>query len=475
MRVSTFSTYRSVLLGLRMNQLAGLRAQAQITSGQRILRPSDDPAGTARALGLQQDLAQVERFDKAISAGRTRLEAASSTMLHSSELLTRTRELLLQSMSGALVDGDRATIATELRQIRAQLLEAANTRLDDNYLFSGTALGTVPWVEVQSGGRTHVVYRGNGEEQIIQTGVDEQIAVSSVGSEIFGGAVPGPVRFDGLTGVRSGLTADEGSGFVNLVFRHDGTDTGLLGSVGVAPIDGGNQDTLLGLNALVIDADANTVRLGNGPVVTIPAAGERSDVSVANELGGVLHLDFEGWNGTSHGGTVTGRGSVSLDGTNFTTLTFGETDLELTDPVLGQVIHLDTRGVLRAGSELATFGDTVNPFDLLQGVIDDLENGQGLSASELIERLSVRMDDLDRIHDEVLLGIGRLGARTARMINASERQSELGLQVQTRLSDIVDVDLSEAAVDLSRSQMILQLAQAAGARIMQTSMLNFLR
>uniref|UniRef100_UPI00339666CA hypothetical protein n=1 Tax=Acinetobacter baumannii TaxID=470 RepID=UPI00339666CA len=60
-----------------------------------------------------------------------------------------------------------------------------------------------------------------------------------------------------------------------------------------------------------------------------------------------------------------------------------ETDLELSDPVLGQVLHVDTTAILRAGVELVTFGDTSNAFDLLQGVIEDLANEQGLDQPEL--------------------------------------------------------------------------------------------
>ena len=70
----------------------------------------------------------------------------------------------------------------------------------------------------------------------------------------------------------------------------------------------------------------------------------------------------------------------------------------------------------------------------------------------------------DRVH----------GNSAARLISAGERQGDLELQLQGRLSDVVDVDLSEAALDLTRSQMILELAQAAGARVMQVSLLNFL-
>jgi flagellin-like hook-associated protein FlgL len=474
MRIGTFSAFSRVLLGMRASQLSGLRAQEQISSGRRILRPSDDPAGTARALALRRSLARTARLQDSIAAGSTRLAQASSTLQESSELLTRARELLLQAMSGALNDGDRVAIATELEEIREQLFDHANLQVDGNHVFAGTALGERPWEEIERGGTTHALYRGNGESQSIQIGDDVELAISAAGNRIFGGAVPGAVRFDGLTGVRSGITADEGTGQAYLVLRHDGTDSGLLGSVGVALIDGGNADTLLGSNTLRIDSTAGTVQLENGPPVKIPAPGARADVRVRNERGGELHLDFEGWNGNDYTGTVVGRGSISLDGATFTALTFAETDLELADPVLGQVLHLDATGVLRAGVELVTFGDTVNAFDLLQGVVEDLRNEQGLDSAELNARLSNRMEALDGVHDELLVGLGVLGARGARLASASERQSDLGLQLRARLSGVEDADLSEAALEFTRSQTILELAQAAGARLIQTTLLNFL-
>lgn len=475
MRIGTFSAFSRVLLGLRASQYSGLRAQAQISSGRRILRPSDDPAGTARALGLRRGLAQTGRIQEAIAAGSTRLEQATTTLQSSSGHLTRARELVLQAMSGALSDPDRATIAAELAEIREQLLDDANLQIDGSYAFAGTAFGVQPWVELESGGRTHVQYRGNGLEQSILIGTDVELAISAVGNRIYARAVPGAVRFDGLTGVRSGTTADEGSGHAYLTLRHDGTDSGLLGSVGVALIDGGNADTLLGVNTLRIDSTAGTVQLENGATVTIPPPGQRADVVVRNEQGGELHLDLEGWNGNDYTGTITGRGSIALDGQAFTALTYTETDLELSDPALGQVLHLDTTGVLRAGVELVTFGDTSNAFDLLQGVIEDLENAQGLDSPELNARLGNRMETLDRVHDDLLLGLGVLGARSARLGSASERQTDLTLQLQGRLSEVEDADLSEAALEFTRSQAILELAQAAGARLLQTSLLQFLR
>jgi flagellin-like hook-associated protein FlgL len=474
MRIGTFSAFSRVLLGIRANQLAGLRAQEQISSGRRILRPSDDPAGTARALSLRRGLAQSARIQDSIAAGRSRLDQATTTLEGSSGLLTRARELVLQAMSGALNDGDRAAIAAELEEIREQLLDDANLRIDENYAFAGTAFDTQPWVEVVSGGRTHAQYRGNGHEQSIQIGAAAELGISAPGNRIYARATPGALRFDGLTGVRAGSTASEGTGSAYLVLRHDGTDTGLLGSVGVSLIDGDERNTLLGANTLRIDSAAGTVQLANGAAVKIPPAGQRADVLVRNEQGGRLYLDLEGWNGNDYTGTVTGRGSISLDGQTFVALTFAETDLELADPTLGQVLHLDTTGVLRAGVELVSFGDTANAFDLLQGVVEDLANGQDLDSAELNARLGNRLATLDRVHDDLLLGLGVLGARSARLASATERQSDLALQLTGRLSAVEDVDLSEVALELTRSQAVLELAQAAGARLLQTSLLQFL-
>ena len=474
MRVNTFSAFSQVILGMRAGQLATLRAQEQLSSGRRILRPSDDPAGAARSLLLHAERARSDHTRDALASGRTQLELAGTALQHGSELLTRARELLLQGMNGTLNDDDREVVASELDQIREQLLEDANLQVDGTFVFGGTRLERRPWEEIGSGNLRRVVYRGNEFEQKIRAGADSEIAISVAGDQVFGRPVPGPARFEGLTGASSGLTANEGSGYAYLVFHHDATDAGTLGTSGVALVDGGNGDTLLGANALTIDASAGTVQLGNGPALTIPGPGERADVVVRNEKGGELHLDFEGWSGAAFSGVVTGQGSVSLDGDTFTTLSFSETDLELSNQDLGQVVHLNAQQVRRAGSELVTFGDTTNPFDLLQGMAQDLRNEGGLDSEDLLNRLSTRLDDLDRVHDELLLGVGVLGARTARIASADTRQEDVGLELAGRISDIEDADLSAVAIDLARSQMILQVAQAAGARVIQTSLLNFL-
>ncbi len=475
-RISTQSLFRQILFGIGTNQRSLLRAQDQIASGRRILLPSDDPTGSVRALSLTRQLADVGRFATAIDAGRVLTESAGDALQQASNLLNDGRALLLQALNGTLNDGDREAIAGEFRGLKAQLLEIANQKSGERYLFGGTGSATAPWRQEQQGGLLRTLYRGDGDEQRIRVGEGVDVPVTLPGSEVFGKLEWSGTVFDGLTGIAGGTTADQGAGYAYLTLRHDSTDPGNLASVGVALVNGGADDTLLGSQTLTIDALAGTVQLGSGPTVTIPdpASPAYADLVVENEGGGVLHLDLTGFSGTSYSGTVTGAGSISLDGSTFRPLTFTETDLELHDAATGTVLHVDATGVRQAGRELVSFGGTVNVFDVLQGVVEDLENAGSLEAPEVQERLRLRLEELDRNLSNVQVGLSVLGSWSQRLIGSEQRVGALDVQLQTAMSRVVDVDIAEVALDLARADRNLQAVHASGARLVQQSLLNYL-
>lgn len=473
LRIGTFSSFRRVLLGLRQNQLANIRAHEQLSSGRRILRPSDDPTGAARAIRLERQIADVDRYRRAITQGTTSVEAASSSLTSASGLMVEARELLIQSMNGTLGQNDRDALAEEFDLIRSQMLELGNDRLGELFFFGGASTERQPWVEINDQGVTRVEYRGDDGGQVIRAGESIEVQITLSGGDTFGRFDPAGTLFGGVSGVSGGSTADEGRGFGRLTFRHDSTNSGNLPSVGIGLVAGGSRDTILGDDTITIDATAGTIRLGTGPEISIPSPLE-PDFVVTNELGAELHLDLTGYTGLDYTGNVRGNGSVSLDGTNFTALTFLETDLELSDEAFDRVVHLNTTGVKRAGEELVEFSGTTNVFDMLQQVASDLRNEDGIDSARLLDRLNSRLEDIDRHHQNILVGAGTLGGRSQRLQISDVRASELDVQLQSLLSDVADADLAEVALDLSRSDYLLQLAQAAGARVLQTSLLNYL-
>ena len=138
-------------------------------------------------------------------------------------------------------------------------------------------------------------------------------------------------------------------------------------------------------------------------------------------------------------------------------------------------MHLDTTSVGRASDELVRFQGNVSVFDALQGAVHDLKNADSLSSADFMERMGDRLAELSRNQQNALNALGTLGARTERLNASGERLEGMDLNLQGVLSKIEDADLAEVALELSRTEQTLQLAQLTGSRLMQTSLLNFLR
>ena len=258
------------------------------------------------------------------------------------------------------------------------------------------------------------------------------------------------------------------------MIRHDAT-SGL--GAGLASANGGAEDTIVGDHQLVVDGVAGTVQLGGGEVLELPSATDAdfTDFVVTDADGSELHLDFTAWTGADFTGTVSGTASIAMDGGDFTALDLSATDLELSDDATATILHVDATGITRAGSELVTFRGAANVFDTLQGIAADLRSGQALGGEMLTERLGTRLEELDRNSANLLAGLSQVGSRMERIETTQERLGEVDLHLQGLISETEDADLTAVVLDLNRSEMTLQVAQAAGARLLQQSLLNYLR
>lgn len=470
-------TQNSIFQRIQGSLLADLarlaRAQEQVSSGKRILRASDDPIGASRALAYEREIAASERYSTALQGARTMLDTAASALQDAGGLVAEARALVLQAMNGTQSPADRRTLGQGVALIREQLLDLANSRTGNRYLFAGTSTGSKPFVPSAGGG---IAYAGNDETQRVLVGLDSQLATTLPGDEVFALEQRSGTRFDGRTGIASGTSADQGTGYLNLQVRHDATAASGLGG-GLALASGGALDTILGAHTLVVDAVAGTVRLDNGPLERIPAtgAGNAADFVVTNEHGAEVHLDFSAFAPASFTASLTGSGSISLDGGAWTAMTLAETDLELRDPASGTVLHLDTRGLHRAGAELVTFGGAVNLFDVLQGIAEDLAGAATTGSEDLVRRLDLWLGELDRNHENVQVATGELGSLSQRASGLEESLGESSDQVRGLLSAVEDADYSQVVLEMTRAEHTLQLTQASSVRILQNSLLNFLR
>ena len=182
MRISTYGSFLTGLHAMQRLQEALDFSQRQISSGQRILAPSDDPIGSARAIELGEALSRLQQFDRNGTIAESRLSQEEVALNSANNVLQRVRELALQANNATQSNETRSLIAVELREQLDNLLQIANQQDGDgSYLFAGNLEETQP---VSRMGSTFT-YNGDQGQRQIQIGEGRQIADGDSGSRVF--------------------------------------------------------------------------------------------------------------------------------------------------------------------------------------------------------------------------------------------------------------------------------------------------
>jgi flagellar hook-associated protein 3 FlgL len=459
----------SQTLDLRLAEL--MNAQQETSTGKRIQTPSDDPVGASQAINLQGELTEIGSWRDTAGAGGSFLDATNTALSSASDLIGQVRALAVQGLSGTLTGSDRITVANQLEAVKASLLDVANTNFDGKYLFAGSASATQPFTSTANG---TVKYVGNDELQSIILGRGVEVPINQPGSGVFMTQQPQGLAISGVSGLAVATSPSQGKGAITIDVRHDAT-TGTLGS-GLVLASGGSVDTMLGSRTLTVDAAARTVQLGSGPVYTIPTSTDpgAADFIVRDEHGAAVHLDVQGYDGTSSSSNLTGSGSIRAGTGTFVPIDFTQSDVELDDPTSGATLHVDTTNVVRATQDVGQFAGTVDTFAAIDGIISDLRNGS-LSLDEVQARLDGRLSEVNRNQDAILNAVGLAGAATNRLQSTDSRLSDQQLAVTQRLSDVQDIDPAQAILAMTQAQQSLQMTEMTASRVLQTSLLDYLK
>ncbi len=139
MRVTELQTF-----GVLANNLARARARAlvfqqQVSTGKVVRQPSDDPSAFNHIALDKASIAAIEQRVRNIRFGQTRLDLSDKTLGGTTVLLARAQQLAVQFRSDTNGPAERVIGATEVRQLFAQMHQAANTELNGQPIFTGTS------------------------------------------------------------------------------------------------------------------------------------------------------------------------------------------------------------------------------------------------------------------------------------------------------------------------------------------------
>lgn len=195
MRISTAQLHQQAVASLLDNQAKLARTQLELSSGQRLLTPADDPSAAVQLAALEALDGRLAQYARNGSFARARLEREETVLAQAVEHLQRVRELAVQGLNDPTGPEGRKQIALEMRERLADLLALANSRdANGDYLFAGFYRGSgEPFADAGSGTFT---YAGDEGRRSIAIGPEREVADGDPGTEVF-------LRIPTTSGVKS--------------------------------------------------------------------------------------------------------------------------------------------------------------------------------------------------------------------------------------------------------------------------------
>lgn len=154
MRVADRSTVRNYLSYLNNARNDYAETTDRIATGKRFTQISDDVSAGARVLETRNNKYKVEKQKDNITSIREELDAAESNMNTINDILKRvSSELIVKALNGT---NDQATLdvyANEVAALKEELLQLANSKYGDKFLFGGTNAVSSPFTVDETTGR----------------------------------------------------------------------------------------------------------------------------------------------------------------------------------------------------------------------------------------------------------------------------------------------------------------------------------
>jgi len=203
-RISTQTIQQQSINMMMERQSEVFRTQQQLSTGKRILVPSDDPIGAARGMELSRELERITQFEQSANMADSRLVTEEVTLQGVTDVLQAARELVVRALNGTMTAEDRTIMSKDARQYLGEVLSLANRRSEaGDYLFSGYKGEVNPFdFDVATNTTT---YNGDSGQRLVKISDHLSVAQNDAGDSVFMNLPSGNDVFQALNNFATGL------------------------------------------------------------------------------------------------------------------------------------------------------------------------------------------------------------------------------------------------------------------------------
>lgn len=418
MRITNNMMISNMKRNLNRNMLRLDERQMQVATGKRIHKPSDDPVGISRSLKIRADIRELDQHRKNVEDSLSWLETTELATKNMGEAVHRIRELTVQASNGVLTEEETFKIQNEVKELKSQIIGLSNTTYAGKYIFSGKNSDT-PLLDNDGNYKVFPFSATNpnlvDHRKKIEVGVSELIDINVLGIDVL----------------------------------EDIVNPGSL-SLGFPENEGDNNATSFKLEGLEIIIEKT------------PADEYQATVSVTDEDGDVFT-------------EVTSEG----DKETISNLIIDSINTLIDDNIQGDNHPLKNFNFsaeeLKAGKidEENDWNITATPKKA--GIINLIESIERNMIEGNNEELSEQLKDIDKYLNNLLNVRSEVGAKVNRMELVHNRILDDKINFRTLQSQLEDADMGEVLMELMNEENVYRASLSVGARVIQPSLLDFLR
>ncbi len=506
------------------------KTQEQLSTGQRVNRPSDDPVAATKIMSLSSELATITQYQKNIDIANNNLVLEESILQSVNNLVLRMQELAIQAGNTAtLTETEYDSLASEVDSRLDELVNLLNSQnANGDFIFAGYKSQSEPFT---GSADTGFRYNGDDGQQFIKVANNTSVASSDSGKDIFldiasdnntvrtyaspantsnppvnisVGRVVNQETYDDFYPEDIIVTFNADNNVVppgkNFTATERSTGRTLIENEPYSP---GNEIVVEGVSFRVSGtpvsgdpAEPATRVFGSEGAVAFPfdftATPESFDITVAGrtetfvvdanvtswtDLAAILNSGANGNGGNlaALGLTADSTGIRMPEGIDFS-IRNGSANI---DGVMGldSVFGSSSTDGVRETAGDRVFIDATNRQDILTTLSrfsDAMKSfdGSSESRSDLASTVASTIANLTHSQTSVLEVTAKLGARFNTLQSTESLHLDTELVTQRVLANLRDTDYAEAATQLSAQSLILQAAQSSFIRVSQLSLIS---
>ena len=463
-RLSTSQMYSSSMNGILQSNNRLNTVNNQMTSGKRVLSPADDPVAAAQTLNSKTRMAIVEQYNRNLDFGDKNLSLTESVLDQTETALISLKERAIQLGSDQWSDEQIKASGVEVKEMLNHLQGLLNTRNESGeYIFAGS----------QAGQRAYEgnIFQGDSVEREAQVADDTFIKMLTSGARVFENLEIGadklkpaydPNKTIPDPDIASNFTPDSSvpSNFVpdptvDTNFTDAPTNT-------VVDLTKFTKDPVSGIYVV----DSTYVGVEPGTLAPNP---DKFTETPADSGIYVVNPDYEGAD----------PGTVVLDPDKFVETEAGSGIFVVNEAYVGAdpgVMKPDPTN-LGFTNDPAQYGEDGaypnNMLGVLQHLVDATGNGNPAGPVNK-EAIRNAIQNIDVAFDKVSQSRSQIGARQNTLAAVKESNTDFKDFAAKSISDLEELDYSEAYVRLQTSLMSYQAGMQASGKVAGLSLFNYM-